>query len=204
MTKQPQENSITFSKGEPSKLQLRLGIDIDGTITDPATFIPYLNKAFKKDLPFSAITQYDLSELYGISTEQFLAWLEKNEGDIYAQAALAQYALETLNVLYEQHTLLYISARHERHHSLTEQWFTGLSIPYHHIELMGSHNKIEIARKHQIDVFFEDKLDNANDLAEALNIPVILFNTPYNQGTTHFSVQRVEHWQEAHQVLLGL
>lgn len=183
---------------------LRLGIDIDGTITDPATFIPFLNKAFNKNLLFSEITQYDLSPLYGISVEQFFSWLHENEGEIYAQASLAEHAIDVLSKLYKQHKLYYISARSERHFQLTQHWFSQFNVPYHHIELIGSHDKINVAKKHEIDLFFEDKLDNANDLAEELQIPVILFNTPYNQGSTHPAVKRTEHWREAEQLIFEL
>ncbi|KHF31202.1 hypothetical protein LR68_00151 [Anoxybacillus sp. BCO1] len=31
-------------------IKRRFGIDIDGTVTCPSTFIPYLNKSFQKNL----------------------------------------------------------------------------------------------------------------------------------------------------------
>jgi uncharacterized protein len=68
---------------------------------------------------------------------------------------------------------------------------------YHHIELIGSHDKISTAKKHGVDIFFEDKHDNAVAISEELSIPVLLFNTPYNQKPLPGGVIRVNDWQEA-------
>ncbi|WP_202078632.1 hypothetical protein [Caldalkalibacillus salinus] len=186
-----------MEKKRNHKSRYRLGIDIDGTITDPATFVPYLNKAFGKALAFEDITQFELPPLYGITEEDFMAWFVENEGPIYEEAALSLYAKEALETLNQDHTLIFISARHQAHHDLTMNWFAKQQLPYDHVELLGSHNKIQRTRDHRIDLFYEDKLDNANQIAEALGIPVILFNTPYNTGTCHTLVHRVSHWKEA-------
>ncbi len=68
---------------------------------------------------------------------------------------------------------------------------------YHHIELIGSHDKISTAKKHEVDIFFEDKHDNAVSIHEELDIPVLLFNTPYNQQPIPKGVIRVNNWFEA-------
>ena len=68
---------------------------------------------------------------------------------------------------------------------------------YDHIELIGTHNKIETARRHGVHVFFEDKHDNAVEISEELDIPVLLFNTPYNQQAAPKGVIRVNNWIEA-------
>ena len=79
------------------------------------------------------------------------------------------------------HELIYISARRNHLLDVTEKWFKQNEVHYHHIELIGTHDKLEAVKKYNIDIFFEDKHDNACDISEECNIPVILFNTPYNQ-----------------------
>lgn len=179
----------------------RIGVDIDGTVTDPATFIPYLNQAFNKNLSFDQITQYHLAPLYGITEEQFLEWFLKSEGLIYAAADPAAGAPEVLKAWKKQHQLIFISARHVNHYQLTLDWFHKHDLPYHCIDLLGSHRKVEKAQEHNVDLFLEDKLDNANELAEELDIPIILFDTPYNQGSSHQRVHRVHHWNEARTIV---
>ncbi len=63
--------------------------------------------------------------------------------------------------------------------------------------MIGSHDKIAVAKKHKVDAFFEDKHDNAVMIAEELNIPVFLFDTPYNQPPVPSNVIRVNNWLEA-------
>ncbi|NNU82998.1 hypothetical protein ETC05_03800 [Geobacillus sp. BMUD] len=178
-------------------MKKRLGIDIDGTVTCPSTFIPYLNEAFGKELALNDITQYNLAPLYGVAEEEMDRWLEENEADIYERAPLARYALEVIDSWKDKYELYYISARGRHLYDLTECWFRRHGVHYHHIELTGSHDKIAVVRRHQLSAFFEDKYDNACDIAEACGIPVILFDTPYNQGPLPENVIRVNNWLEA-------
>lgn len=175
----------------------RLGIDIDGTVTCPSTFIPYLNEAFGKELALHDITQYNLAPLYGVAEEEMDRWLAENEASIYERAPLARYALEVIDSWKDKYELYYISARGRHLYELTERWFQRHGIHYHHIELIGSHDKIAAVRQYRLAAFFEDKYDNACEIAEACGIPVILFDTPYNQGPLPDNVIRVRHWLEA-------
>ena len=43
---------------------LRLGIDIDGTVTSPETFVPYLNKSFGINITLNDMKEYDLTKLF--------------------------------------------------------------------------------------------------------------------------------------------
>ncbi|MED4925294.1 hypothetical protein P9743_14220 [Anoxybacillus geothermalis] len=175
----------------------RLGIDIDGTVTCPSTFIPYLNEAFGKPLTLGDITQYNLAPLYGTTEEEMDRWLAEHEAGIYERAPLARYALEVIDSWKDKYELYYISARGRHLYELTERWFQRHGIHYHHIELIGSHDKIAAVRQYRLAAFFEDKYDNACEIAEACGIPVILFDTPYNQGPLPDNVIRVRHWLEA-------
>lgn len=175
----------------------KAGIDIDGTVTDPGAFIPYLNKAFNKQFTLDDLTQYHLPPLLGVSEEEFWSWMKKHEKEIYAQVPLADSAKEVLERLAQDFQLIYITARPHYLKKVTLEWFNKHQVPYHHIELLGSHDKVAQAKKHGVELFFEDRLETANAVAEELSIPVILFNTPYNQGTTHHHIYRVNHWREA-------
>ncbi len=45
----------------------KFGIDIDGTVTSPETFVPHLNKAFNLNLTLEDITEYDFSPFVNVS-----------------------------------------------------------------------------------------------------------------------------------------
>ncbi|MDE5413932.1 hypothetical protein [Alkalihalobacterium chitinilyticum] len=173
------------------------GFDIDGTVTDPATFVPYLNKHFNKNITLDDITEYDLTQVLGVTSDQFWQWLKEHEGHIYSKADLALYAKNALHNWKENHKMVYISARGDHLYDVTEQWFQAKKLPYDKINLIGSHDKINAVKDHMLDIFFEDKHDNACDIAEECKIPVVLFDTPYNRLSAPKNVIRVENWNEA-------
>ncbi|MGD6815446.1 hypothetical protein [Metabacillus sp. 84] len=176
---------------------LRLGIDIDGTITPPETFVPYLNKSFKKQITLDDIKDYDLTKALKVSYEELGRWMDEFEPVIYGEAPVSKGAKEILNKWKDIHKLIFISARGLHLKDTTVDWFEKNKVFYHHIELVGSHDKLKAVDHHQIDVFFEDKHDNACIISETFNIPVILFNTPYNQDPVPEQVIRVNSWYEA-------
>ncbi|MGG3798143.1 hypothetical protein [Metabacillus fastidiosus] len=178
---------------------LRLGIDIDGTVTSPDAFVPYLNKSFGKKLTLDDIVEYDLTKVLNITELDFWKWMDDNEPIIYREAPLAQYAKAVLDEWKQQHQLIFISARRKHLHEITNNWFLQNEINYDHIELVGNHDKLAAVKKHEISVFFEDKHDNACMISEKHNIPVILFNTPYNQDPVPKNVIRANNWLEAKQ-----
>lgn len=175
----------------------RMGLDIDGTITDPNTFIPYLNKHFKKQLTLDDLIEYDLTSILGITEIEFWDWMGLHEATIYKEAPLALNAEQILHEWTKDHDLIYITARREHLAEITHQWFHTRSLPYDHIELVGKHDKLDAVRKHKLDIFFEDKHDNAVAIAEEFNIPVILMDTPYNRLPAPNNVIRANNWFEA-------
>ncbi|WP_299087865.1 hypothetical protein [uncultured Metabacillus sp.] len=176
---------------------LRLGIDIDGTITDPKTFIPYLNKSFQTQLTYNDLKEYDLTKVLNITEEDFWNWMDEFEPIIYKEAPLSLHAKHVLDDWKDRHQLLFISARRKHLLDVTYNWFKEMDVFYHHIELIGSHDKLEAVKRNEISIFFEDKHDNACMISEEHQIPVILFNTPYNQDPVPKGVVRVNHWLEA-------
>lgn len=175
----------------------RFGIDIDGTVTCPTTFVPYLNEKFHLNITLDDIKQYDFTPLVDISPQEFGQWFSRVEGDIYANSPLATGVRAILKQWEKSHELYYISARDARHLQLTKRWFAENKLPYEQIELIGSHRKIEAVKQHDVDIFFEDKHDNAVEIAEECHIPVILFDAPYNREPIPNNVIRVQNWQEA-------
>jgi uncharacterized HAD superfamily protein len=177
----------------------RFGIDIDGTVTAADTLIPHINKQYKTNIVLDDVTEYDFLSAFKqpVDALEFSRWFKENEGYMYSVSELAKDAQTILNNWQSNYELFYISARNLAVLPITQKWFEENEVPYHHIELIGSHDKLEIAKKHQVDIFFEDKHDNAVNIAEELNIPVILFDTPYNRLSVPKNVIRVYNWLEA-------
>ena len=178
-------------------MRKRLGIDIDGTLTCPSSFVPYINESFNMNITLDDLQQYELSPLIGITDEEFWKWMDKMEPEIYKSNPLATGAKSIMDQWKDQYDLYFISARRQHLYDVTNAWFANQQIDFDHLELIGSHNKIATVKKHNIDLFFEDKHDNACDISEECDIPVILFDTPYNRMPVPKSVIRVNDWYEA-------
>ncbi|WP_078545618.1 hypothetical protein [Litchfieldia alkalitelluris] len=175
----------------------KFGIDIDGTLTCPSTFVPYINESFNMSITLDDMKEYNLLPLLGISEQQFWNWMDEKEPIIYRNSPLAEHAKSVINDWKDTHELIYISARRNHLFDITKDWFNENLVHYHDIELIGTHNKLAAVKKHGVDLFFEDKHDNACDISEECDIPVILFNTPYNQEPIPKNVVRVNNWLEA-------
>lgn len=183
---------------------LIIGIDIDGTVTDPSSIVPLMNECFGRNLRYDECIEYNLASVYQITEEAFLQWLEQYGERLYDTAPVHGNANHILRSWYNAHTLVYISAREAKHLAVTQEWFARYDIPYHYINLIGSHDKLGAAQKWQVDLFLEDRLENAEQLSQALQIPVFLFDTPYNQGTLPSLVHRVYTWDEVNEMIEGL
>ncbi|WP_432358585.1 5' nucleotidase, NT5C type [Sporosarcina sp. UB5] len=177
--------------------KIRFGIDIDGTVTCPTSLIPHINAQFGCNLTLDDIKEYDLTKAFPVDEKVFYEWYRQAEKKIYETSPAQQYAKAILSNWQKHYELYYISARNQYVTESTINWFERESIPYDHIELIGSHYKIETAKKYNVDAFFEDKHDNAVDIHEELDIPVLLFDTPYNRKPIPEGVIRVTNWQEA-------
>jgi uncharacterized HAD superfamily protein len=180
-------------------MRIRFGIDIDGTLTCPTTFVPFINKTLNKNITFDDMTQYDLTPLMGLTEKEFWTWMDEMEPIIYKDAPVAQGAKSIVQKWKNDFDLYFISARRNHLLEVTSNWFSNQQIEYDHLELIGSHNKIKAVKEHKIDMFFEDKHDNACDISEECQIPVLLFDTPYNRAPIPENVHRVKNWMEADQ-----
>lgn len=183
---------------KPEKV-LTIGIDIDGTVTSPSSIVPLMNECFGKDLRYEDCYEYNLSNVYDITDAEFNDWLDQYGGRLYDESPVHGNADQILREWYTRFKLVYISARDARHRDVTLNWFSRFDIPFHEIDLVGSHDKLAAARKWQVDLFLEDRLENALQLSEALQIPVLLFDTPYNQAELPALVHRVTSWDDVEQ-----
>lgn len=182
-----------------NKQKPRFGIDIDGTVTSPDTLLPHINKQFNTNIVLDDVVEYDFLCAFSepIDPIAFNKWFKENEPFMYSVSELAEGAKTILKKWQHLYELFYISARDQNVQEITLNWFHQHDIPYHHIELVGSHDKLNVAKKFNVDLFLEDKHDNAVRIAEELKIPVLLFDAPYNRKSVPSNVFRVKNWMEA-------
>ena len=65
-----------------TKLRPRFGIDIDGTVTCPATLLPHINKQYNVNITLDDVVEYDFLSAFPhpVDRSQFNAWFKENFG----------------------------------------------------------------------------------------------------------------------------
>src|SRR5690606_294648 len=150
-------------------------------------------------LTLDDITQYDLTPFVPVSKEEFYDWYLENEGKVYEKSQIAEGAKEVLNEWDIKHQMYFISVRISKNFDITKAWLDRHGIRYDEMILLGSHNIVKAARECNVDIFFEDRYENAIEIHEECKIPVILFDTPYNRKPLPDGIIRVKSWLEAKQ-----
>ena len=179
--------------------KLRIGIDIDGTLTCPTAFISFLNQSFQSCITLDDLKECSIKQLLNISPEVFNKWLKETESIVYGGLPLAKDAKNILMQWHMQHELYYITARKKSLQATTLKLFDQNEIPFDHIDFVGTHNKIESVKKYKINLFIEDNYNNACLISRKCNIPVLLMDVPYNRKSEQQNVFRISGWLGANE-----
>lgn len=178
--------------------KMNIGIDIDGTITCTKTFIALLNDAFQATITLPQLKSNKIQHLLNCSAQEFQAWLAQHEHEVYGSLPLVPHAKDVITKWGTTHHIHFITARPQSLEKATADLIKLHELPYHLISLIGKHDKTAAIRALQIDLFLEDNIKNANQISTQCNIPVLLFDMPYNEDkTTAPKTIRIQNWLEA-------
>lgn len=186
---------------------MNIGIDIDDTICNTyETTIPYLknymeNKLgidFKMDFS-SMVDYYNLSARFNITREEDMAFWYDYFVKITEEVKPKENAVEVIRRLKEEgHNIYIVTARFTVPEidikELTRQWLVKNGIVFDKL-IINSHNKLEIAQRENIDLFFDDSIRNCSMLSEG-NIETYMYSTEYNEIYKNDKVKRVSSWDE--------
>jgi len=182
---------------------VRIGVDIDGVINDILTIcVQKLNKHLNKSLTVKDITDYDFSKCYDVSYAEMHNFFVREEESILENVAPQETAAQVLQEIGKYHRVILITARPPSQREVTEVWLEKHNIPYDKLITIGSHDKREACRREKIELFIEDRLENAL-MINALGIPVLLMDAPHNRTELPAGITRVNCWQEIRLKLLG-
>jgi uncharacterized HAD superfamily protein len=70
--------------------------------------------------------------------------------------------------------------------------------------MTGSHDKVGVVKQLDLDLFMEDRYENAISIHEQTSIPVLLFDAPYNRKPLPTGVKRISSWNEAQHMVRHL
>lgn len=183
--------------------KLNICIDIDGTITDPYHFIPYMNEMYNDNIKAEDCYTHRLEVLYNKSLEDILEKFHNEYSYCYKEADIVEGSHSIITKLHNEHNLYFVTARSEILEQHTLEWLIEKEFPKIDVHLLGSYYKVDKAKELNCNVFIEDNPDNALELAQE-GIKVLLIETNYNKAISHENVIRVKNWYEISDIIKNL
>lgn len=190
---------------------MRIGIDIDGVLTDEHSFIidfasKYLNE---RNIPYTVHKDiYDSEKVFDVSKE---VWREFWKEHIFYYSKNVQarpFASEVINKLKKENIEIFIiTARYyttyENEHTeemqkIVKEWLNNNNIPYD--KIIFSEEKVDICKKYEIDLMIEDKPENILSISN--EIPVICYDHLYNAKLNNKNIIRCYSWYDIYEKLL--
>lgn len=175
---------------------LTIGLDIDGVVADSFTvFMKELNKHYGKNV--TEIDNYDMTKVYDVCGDDLEAFFDHNMEYLFITPKPMEGAVETIYSWLEAgHDIVFVTARKcGAEEEVTLKWFDKNGIPRDKAVFMGGLSKTFAVKEYDIDVFVEDFMTNALEIAST-GIPVFILDASYNQGKLPRGVTRCYNWEE--------
>lgn len=190
-----------------------LGVDFDDVLFKcNEALADFHNATYGTSYSRSDVRTFNLADVWDCTPEEAQARVaEFVSTDFHRNAEAVFGAYDALKALGEGYEIVIVTARDAAWRNTTLEWleknliglyrevhFTGQLPGKTSSKIMKSH----IAQEIGASVFIDDALHHADDVA-TLGIPVLLFDTPWNQGETAPGITRVHSWSEILGILKG-
>lgn len=181
---------------------MRVGIDIDGVLTDVGEWqLLYGSKFFQK-IPENP-KAYEVGKAFSTTNEMDAEFWEKYLFKYAAECVARPLAEEITHRIHgRKHKIYIITARAKSLEKTPEgramkkivkKWLKKHNIYYDKL-IFTKEDKLEACLKYKIDVMIEDKPENILQLSEFL--PVIKFTCPYNQKISGKNILSAHSWSD--------
>ena len=189
-----------------------LGVDFDEVLFQSTkAAVKYHNAAYGTSFTVEDMTSYNWGEIWGCTSEEAeRRFIDFISTQFHAEAEEVLGARDALKRLNEKYEVVIVTGRQEIAREATLGWLTkNLAGLYREIHFVGSFNpdpskqrlKSDVVKTSGISIFIDDSLRFAEDVART-GVPVLLFDTPWNQGEALPGVVRVRSWDEITRRLL--
>ncbi len=185
---------------------MRIGIDIDGVLTDIEQYqldcgSKYVNEHFGNGVVNG--NEYETKDIFEISDDIDNDFWAEYLPKYATEEPARKYASEVINKLKNEGNEIYIiTARYltDRNDELgikmrktVEKWLLDNNIYYDKL-IFSPEDKLEICKENHINLMIEDKVDNINKISQ--EIPVICFNAGYNKNCVGKNILRCFSWYD--------
>ena len=186
---------------------MRIGIDIDGVLTDYEKWqIEVGSKFFMKYNKYIVDPNgYDSDTVFGVNKEMDEEFWNEYLYDYVKNEPARKFAGEVIDKLKDKGYEIYIiTARYltDRNDNLGKEmrnivieWLKENSINYDKI-IFSPEDKFEICKENNISIMIEDKVENINNISKI--IPVVCFNAAYNKECNGKNIFRVYTWYDVY------
>lgn len=191
---------------------MRIGIDIDGVLTDIEQWQLDVGGKFFSKYDKSVVNNegYEISEIFDISNELDDEFWNEYLYEYVTKEPSRKYASEVIKKLKDDGNEIYIvTARYltdrdtddgKRMRKIVVNWLKEQNIYYDEI-IFSPEDKKENCKKYNIDIMIEDKVDNINKISSI--IPVICFHAGYNKECKGNNIYRVYNWYDIYNLING-
>lgn len=188
---------------------MRIGIDIDDTITDTYNaLLPYAQK-YTIDVLGRSGRVDTLNAPNHMYTRSIHKWTEEEDQkflDLYyekvvREASIKPLAKEYLEKLAKNNEIYLITARFAGRYAdiekLTLNWLKENDVPFKEL-IFNAQDKVSVAKKYNIDLFIDDSYSNCKALSEN-GIKTFIMDSKVNSRFNIEEVTRVYSWPHAYQ-----
>lgn len=188
---------------------MRIGIDIDGVLTDIEQWqLDYGSKFYfeKYNKPIINNKGYETMDIFNVPTEYDDEFWIKYFKDYSVNIDVRPFAAEVIKRLKMDGNEIYIITARGSHlsHStdvmsvsenqeIVLEWLKKNNIYYDKI-IFSPEDKLDICQDNNIDIMIEDKPKNINNIST--KIPVICFNAGYNEECNGNNIIRCYSWYD--------
>lgn len=193
---------------------MRIGIDIDGVLTNIESFVAdYMTKyCIENNIEYKiGKSSYNVYETFNISKEQGNKFWDAYIEDYAKNEKARAFASEVIEELKEDgHEIYIITARWfanrddeigNKMRETVKNWLCEYKIPYDKLVFVKASNESkdkEIA-ENKIDLMIEDNPSNINELSKI--IPVICYDAEYNRDCKGEKIIRCYSWYDIYKTI---
>lgn len=195
---------------------MRIGIDIDGVLTDTLKFKwKYGAKYFGISINDICKDTYEIRDIFNVSHEKEIQFVREYFFEYYcSNNYLRPFASQVLNDLHNQNNeIVIITGRTKEDiatfglcttmRAITENWLKSCDIPYDELYLEIS-NKPAKAIETKVDCYIEDLPYFLDKFLKCEYKSCICFDDVYNRYEPYASMLRIKSWTELYSIIKRL